>query len=279
MRSEETGPVDTPLFNPEQHPRRINLGCGWDRREGYLNIDFKDFHQPDLLADVRDLHMLPSEFYDEIVAQDILEHLPRTTVLPTLGEWSRLLVTGGRLILRVPDVIGLANLLSQRRTLEEQETLLQNLYGTQAYTGDFHHFGFTELVLRHYLWSAGLECAELAHHDGWLFDVVAVRVPHPTMDLGDLRFMNPPGPTDQGDATGSVGDHISEDVHRALSEARQFTDPAPNNLSATRFRPAKAALLRVLRLITHRQRAHNAAIERAIEDLAKMLQAGDKPHE
>ncbi len=57
-------------------PDRLNLGCGWDLREGYLNVDVHDFHKPDLVADVTKLDMLPSGRYREIIAQDVLEHLP-----------------------------------------------------------------------------------------------------------------------------------------------------------------------------------------------------------
>ena len=128
-----TPPTDASAgFDYTGYPRRVNLGCGFDRRERYLNVDFQSFHEPDLLADVRDLGLLPDGYYKEILAQDVLEHLPRTEVLPTLQGWSRKFTDGGRLILRVPDVLGLAKLLARRPTLEDHEILLQNLYGTQA---------------------------------------------------------------------------------------------------------------------------------------------------
>lgn len=50
-------------------PRRLNLGRGSNKREGYLNVDLAGMHGPDLSADVRDLSMLPSiagNFVDRI---------------------------------------------------------------------------------------------------------------------------------------------------------------------------------------------------------------------
>src|SRR6516225_5520478 len=91
--------------------KKLNLGCGWDLREGYINVDFQPFHNPDLVADVRDLSSLPSGWFEEIVAQDVLEHLPRLDTLRTLAEWNRLLCLGGFLHLRMPNIIGLAELL------------------------------------------------------------------------------------------------------------------------------------------------------------------------
>ena len=76
-------------------PRRMNLGCGWDHRDGYLNVDFQDFHHPDLVADVRNLDMLPAAWFEEIIAQDVLEHLERTEADAALAEWARLLAPGG----------------------------------------------------------------------------------------------------------------------------------------------------------------------------------------
>jgi SAM-dependent methyltransferase len=135
--------------------------------------------------------MLPTGWCEEIVAQDVLEHLERTEADAALAEWARLLAPGGTLVLRLPDVIGLARLLSMRREVDAQLILLQNLYGTQAYTGDYHHNGFTEITIRVALASAGFTVASIEHFDEWLFDIVAVRSATPVEpDLGQLRFMD-----------------------------------------------------------------------------------------
>ncbi len=185
-------------FDPTAFPRRVNLGCGWDRRPGYLNVDLHAFHEPDLVADVRDLPMLPTGGYDEVVAQDVLEHLPRGDALPALREWARLLGPGGQLVLRVPDLVALLGLFAdpELRSREKQEELVQCLFGTQAYDGDVHLNGFSEVLLRHFLHDAGFDDARFTHRDEWLFDVVARRAAGPVdLDLGDLPFMVPgPGP-------------------------------------------------------------------------------------
>ena len=164
---------------PDDHPTRLNLGCGFDLREGYLNVDIHDFHHPDLVADVTRLDMLPSGHYEEILAQDVLEHLPRTSTVAVLQEWSRLLAEGGRLHIRVPSVVDLAELMkaSDRQAIEQQELLVQCLFGTQAYTEDTHYTTFTEPLLRHYLDQADLDVGDWRLRDEWLFEVDAVRRP------------------------------------------------------------------------------------------------------
>jgi len=159
-------------------PNRLNLGCGFDIREGYLNIDLNAFHRPDLVADVRDLQMLPSGYYEEIIAQDVLEHIPRRDTKSTFIEWNRLLGFGGTLRLRVPSLSGLMSLFAQKenQTIEKQEQLIQCLFGTQAYDGDSHHTVFTEMLLRHYLSVAGFRILDVSVKDKWLFDVIAQKI-------------------------------------------------------------------------------------------------------
>jgi SAM-dependent methyltransferase len=185
-------------FDPGAWPRRLNLGCGFDRRDGYLNVDLHDFHHPDLVGDVRSLPMLPTGGYDEVLAIDVLEHLRREDGPVALCEWARLLEPGGRLVLRVPNLLALARLLyDDREDLDRQRVLLQCLFGTQAYDGDFHLNGYTEMLLRDELRLAGFDCVSVEPKDEWLFDVVAVRVEEPAeVRLGDCRFMELRTPSD-----------------------------------------------------------------------------------
>jgi predicted SAM-dependent methyltransferase len=69
---------------------KLNLGCGFDNRKDYLNVDMHAFTNPDLLANVTDLSMLPSAAYDEILAQDVLEHFRWSDTPRALFEWNRL---------------------------------------------------------------------------------------------------------------------------------------------------------------------------------------------
>jgi predicted SAM-dependent methyltransferase len=169
-------------------PDRLNLGCGYDRREGYLNVDIHAFHSPDLVADVTNLDMLPSGGFREIIAQDVLEHLPRTSTVTVLREWNRLLSVGGLLHLRVPSIIDLAALMKapEHQSIEQQELFVQCLFGTQAYTEDTHFTTFTDPLLRHYLNVAGFAVVDWGMRDGWLFEVDARKV-SPRDDSGRSR--------------------------------------------------------------------------------------------
>lgn len=157
------------------YPKRLNLGCGYDVRPGFLNVDLHERHGPDLVADVTSLGMLPSGEFTEIVAQDVLEHVERHKVHVALTEWARLLAPGGVIHVRVPSLELIFRMLAQpqNRSADEAAKIIHLMYGTQAYTGDYHLAGFTASVLEKHLNDVGLQIcwSDIAH--GWCFDVHA----------------------------------------------------------------------------------------------------------
>ena len=165
-------------FNYKSFPNKLNLGCGYDKLKGYLNVDLNEFHHPDLVADVSNLKMLPSNYYSEIVAYDVLEHINRTKTTISLAEWNRLLIPGGLIKIRIPSLIGLLSLFTKKeyQTIEKQEELIQCCFGTQAYHGDFHYTSFTESLIRHYLKVAGFEEIFINIRDEWLFEITAKKM-------------------------------------------------------------------------------------------------------
>jgi hypothetical protein len=183
---------------PDPLPRRLNLGCGYDIRPGYLNVDFVERHGPDLLADVTSLPMLPTGWFEEIVANDVLEHIERTRTDAVLAEWARLLAADGRLQLRVPSLLHLAMLLiaPENRGADRASQLIHLLFGTQAYTGDYHLTSFTAATLERHLAVAGLIAHGVGMRDGWMFEVLASRVqprapaiwPEPTITQLDAVY-------------------------------------------------------------------------------------------
>ena len=167
-----SGSPHTP-FDPDAHPTRVNLGCGYDKRPGFLNVDLHDFHDPDLVGDVRSLPELPSDRYVEIVAQDILEHLDRDDGPAALAEWRRIAAPGAKLTLRVPDLPGVLRWLQREDSTEHHRRVIHHLFGTQAYSGDFHLNSFTDLLLCDELFRADFGAVEMELRDEWLWEVEA----------------------------------------------------------------------------------------------------------
>src|ERR1700712_1456951 len=115
-----------------EFPRKANLGCGFDKRPGFLNIDLNDFHDPDLVGDVTSLPDLPSGHFEFILAQDVLEHLERGKAPVALSEWSRLLAPEGLRELRLPSLLDLMQMLAlpSNRTPDKAAGIMHLMFGT-----------------------------------------------------------------------------------------------------------------------------------------------------
>jgi SAM-dependent methyltransferase len=81
--------------------KKLNLGCGEDKKEGYINVDWQSSVQPDVVCD---LNQPPYPFedssFDKILAHHVLEHLDKPFTI--MKELHRILKPGGKLIVRVP---------------------------------------------------------------------------------------------------------------------------------------------------------------------------------
>lgn len=84
---------------------KLNLGCGRDKRPGYVNVDKHAVLEPDMVVD---LEAPPWPFadstVDEIVAHHVLEHLGQATdtFLAIIREMYRVLKPGGTIDIAVP---------------------------------------------------------------------------------------------------------------------------------------------------------------------------------
>lgn len=88
---------------------KLNLGCGNDVRDGYVNVDYLDLPGVDV---VHNLAVYPWPFDDgsaeRIQAIDVVEHLPSHTqdlrpgVIAFVEECHRILMPHGRLVIQTP---------------------------------------------------------------------------------------------------------------------------------------------------------------------------------
>jgi predicted SAM-dependent methyltransferase len=155
--------------------RRINFGCGYDKREGYLNVDSDPACQPDVLVADGDYSIFPTDFYEEVFARDVLEHIPRTQTLSILLDWAEYLVLGGTLRLQTSSIGGVAEQLERSPAFADQYGWTQCLFGSQAHPGDFHFTGFTETTLRVHVLAAGFQVERMWVEEGWLLNLEATK--------------------------------------------------------------------------------------------------------
>ena len=81
---------------------KLNLGCGKDIREGYTNLDKRDWGQ-DIVRDVLKGLPFDNNKFDEVLASHFLEHIRNGENLYfVFTEIWRVLKNGGLLIVRLP---------------------------------------------------------------------------------------------------------------------------------------------------------------------------------
>jgi SAM-dependent methyltransferase len=79
---------------------RLNLGCGTDIREGWVNLDLAQLPGVDVVHDLRELPLpFEDQQFTEVLARDVLEHVD---YLPVLRELHRVLRPAGCLHVSSP---------------------------------------------------------------------------------------------------------------------------------------------------------------------------------
>ncbi|WDA36395.1 class I SAM-dependent methyltransferase [Sphingobium sp. YC-XJ3] len=149
--------------------RKINIGCGYDKRPGYLNVDMDPACEPDVLLVDNDFSQFERHSFDEVLAHDVLEHIPRSETANALLEWAELLPKGGRLVFQTSNILGVADLISQHQMYELHAKYTVFLFGNQQHPGDFHLTGFTDRTLRVHLLAAGFSNIVIEPTDQWMF--------------------------------------------------------------------------------------------------------------
>lgn len=95
------GAAETAAPAVSQLPKRLNLGCGRDRRPECLNVDARLEVEPDLAWDLDQRpYPLPRNHFEHIWALDVVEHLE--SVRDFLEEAHELLTPGGSLEITTP---------------------------------------------------------------------------------------------------------------------------------------------------------------------------------
>src|SRR5690606_11935158 len=90
-------------------PTKLNLGSGYDYREGWLNLDIDPETSPDIVADLQAPLPFKSESIDEIDLQDVVEHVTKEQSQLLLAECHRVLRPKGKIRVRVPNVLTIIN--------------------------------------------------------------------------------------------------------------------------------------------------------------------------
>lgn len=89
---------------------KINIGSNKKNREGFINLDILDLPNVHIIQDLTDPpyyyrdELIDDDSVDEILMEEVLEHIPFREVGIVLDELYRILKPGGKMHICVPDI-------------------------------------------------------------------------------------------------------------------------------------------------------------------------------
>jgi len=175
---------------------KLNLGCGGDIKEGYVNVDQRELAGVDVTCDLLKMPWpWADESVDEVLMLDFFEHVPYVKNGAVLDEVWRILKPGGTVTIQVPDFDHSAAVIQARfpfvcnkceREINEfggndtggpmcplcghdwhemVQVAMQRLYGGQDYPGNWHFFSFNRGTLKRKLFKHGFNDHEILERD------------------------------------------------------------------------------------------------------------------
>ncbi len=132
--------------------KRLNLGCGGNLLEGWLNSDILDVRNGVIFIDVRDILPFENDTFDFVYSEHLLEHVNYDEGEGMLKECFRILKKGGVCRISTPD-LGFLIEFYANDTLENKEYLE---WASEFY---WHFTTYSKAsVINHYLRSWGHKC-------------------------------------------------------------------------------------------------------------------------
>jgi len=106
---------------------KLNLGCGKEQKEGYVNVDSNTHVKPDVIDNAAELSKFDEDSVDVIESYHLLEHLTLRDAKKALRVWFKKLKSGGKLIMELPNLRRCCELLLNKTDEELDDGLGYNL--------------------------------------------------------------------------------------------------------------------------------------------------------
>lgn len=176
-------------------PLRLHLGCGEQRLDGYINIDYPSQHHTvqtnpaaDVFADITRLQF-PAGTVDEIRSHHMFEHFDRPAALAMLARWHRWLKPGGTLHIETPDVLGCARALLSEKPYRTKQAVMRHLFGSHEAAWAYHYDGWYDAKFQNVLSQFGFDAKTRSWswpHEPFLSNVEAIAVKTRELDAPAL---------------------------------------------------------------------------------------------
>jgi len=121
---------------------KLHIG-GKTQKSDWKILNIQKGEGVDFVGDISDLSQFSNETIDEIYASHVFEHIPQKKIKETLNGINRVLKTGGKFYVSVPDVDILFHFfLNPLITKKIKWHVMRMIFGGQIDDHDFHYFGW-----------------------------------------------------------------------------------------------------------------------------------------
>lgn len=129
---------------------KLNVGCGWRYKRGWVNIDPYDGNDPapDIVAALPDLPF-PDGHADIVFCSHAIEHIPLHVTPAAIRELHRVARSGGKVVIVAPDYLDMPS-------RNYDDTIRTAVFGGEKYPGDEHQWACSTPLLGYLLQVAGI---------------------------------------------------------------------------------------------------------------------------
>ena len=132
-------------------PLHLHLGCGRQKKRGFLNVDVCEAVKPDYLCDVV-AEPWPWNEVSSIESYHMIEHLTQAEGKTLVEKAFAALKQGGKLVLECPDIKAAC-----ARYMKGGDWKLKHIFGNQTTPWQQHKWGYTQDSLGRLLESVGFK--------------------------------------------------------------------------------------------------------------------------
>jgi predicted SAM-dependent methyltransferase len=148
---------------PKNSPfEKLNLCCGNDVRDGYVNADVFDSPMVVKIDLEKEQFPFTEEHFSEVLFNHALEHFRQQKGIEVLREILRVLKVDGFLEVGVPNLkLACEDFLAGFNSFDNIAPAIQRIYGLGVSEHQIHKFGYTEEMLYDALFEAGFKKIEV----------------------------------------------------------------------------------------------------------------------
>ena len=136
---------------------KLNIG-GEEKKEGWKILNIQKRDNVDFVGDISDLSQFKDNSISEVYASHVFEHVKYIDVKKTLSGIYRILTSGGKFYISVPNMnVLFRQFLEKKNQTKTKIKIMRMIFGGQIDEYDFHYFGWDFELLSGLLKNVGFE--------------------------------------------------------------------------------------------------------------------------